>query len=72
MQKLSQKPGFWAQGAIAWDLETGFVIQIFGRMQKLSQKPGFWAQAEARSEYANISILRTIWNTNRKQYWVFA
>ncbi|MDB9514498.1 hypothetical protein PN499_25175 [Kamptonema animale CS-326] len=41
-------------------------------MPKLSQKPGFWAQAEVRSEYANISILRTIWNTNRKQYWVFA
>ncbi|MDB9514499.1 hypothetical protein PN499_25180 [Kamptonema animale CS-326] len=44
MPTLSQKPGFFAQGAIAWDLETGFLTQIFGRMPTLSQKPGFWVQ----------------------------
>ncbi|WP_449418989.1 hypothetical protein [Phormidium nigroviride] len=39
MTNLSQKPGFFAQGAIAWGSETGFLTQFFGKMPKLSQKP---------------------------------
>ncbi|MDF0554668.1 hypothetical protein [Kamptonema sp. UHCC 0994] len=58
------------RSAIAWDSETGFLIQIFGRMLKLSQKPGF-LEFLGRSQHANLFILRTIWSADGNSLTLF-